>query len=918
MKYICHLFYNKKLNIMKKLLLAAFFVILCFAPGNAQAGDWRPLDKKSAGAYGEVKESLVKVTGGFFLFDAQTLRQPLAAAGSRESGAQPVVIAIPDVNGKMEQYAMYESSNFAPELQAQYPEIRAYAGNSLQNPSAVLRLSLSPRGLSGMVLREAGMTEFIEQYTSGNNNVYIIFNSEGKRERGRLPFSCLTRDDSNVDAVVDPSTRRSSDMVFRKYRLAMSCNGEYTAYHANAAGVGGGSDAQKKAAALAAMNATMTRVNGVYERDLAIKLEIIANNTDVIYTSASTDPYSTNLNQWNTQVQSTLTTVIGNANYDIGHLVGVSTNGQGGGDAGCIGCICDGGKGSGYTAPGGSGPEGDFFDIDYVAHEMGHQIGGNHTHTYTGENNPVNVEPGSGSTIMAYAGLGGQYNVQIHSDAYFAYRSIWQIQNNLATKSCGVNTTLTNPAINVTAPADVTIPKGTPFVLRAVNPASNPGTVTYCWEQDDDVFSSAGFTTNSFVSATKTHGPNFRSLPPTTSPDRYMPKLSSVIANDLTPTGQWETVNTNGRTLNFALTGRDNVAGGGQTKTDNMVVTVSGFFGPFTVTSQNTANVSWAIGSTQAITWNVGGTTNAAIGTTNVNIKLSVDGGLTYPITLASNTPNDGSETITVPSVSGTNCRVMVEPVGNIYYALNSTPFKVGLVTACTSYPTNTPFAVADGTGTSNSVIGPIYYSDKVVTGTGTVADVNVTVALQHPSVRDILMAIRHPDGTVIFLWSNQCGSQDNFNITFNDGSPAVVCAEPTTGTYAPSSALSALNGKGVAGTWSLMIADGYAGNTGQVTSWNLEVCSEQAAANEEFAMQDLVIYPNPNNGNFTVSFTSGSGEDIKLGVYDMRGRQVMQRSYANTGAFSGNINLDNVQAGVYLVTVEDGTSRVTKKIVVQ
>jgi subtilisin-like proprotein convertase family protein len=917
MKYICHLFYNKKLNIMRKLLLAALFAMFFISFGNAQAGDWRPIDKKSAGAYGEVKESLVKVTGGFFLFDAQSLRQPLAGAGSREAGAQAVVISIPDANGNLEQYAMYESSNFAPELQAQYPEIRAYAGNSLQNPAAVLRLSLSPRGLSGMVLREAGKTEFIEQYTAGNNNVYIVFNAEGKRERGRLPFSCLTKEDGNVDAVVDPSTRRSSDLVFRRFRLALSCNGEYTAYHAAAAGVSGGTDAQKKAAALAAMNATMTRVNGVYERDLALKFEIIANNTDVIYTNANTDPYSNNMNLWNDQLQNTLNSVIQAPNYDIGHLFGAS---GGGGDAGCIGCVCnDFNKGSGYTSPGSSGPEGDFFDIDYVAHELGHQMGGNHTHSYTGENNAVNVEPGSGSTIMAYAGLAGQYNVQIHSDDYFAYRSIAQIQTNLSGKACGVNTTLTNTAINVTAPANVTIPKGTAFVLRAVNPESNPATVTYTWEQDNDATGASTIDNGSFVSPTKSNGPNFRSLPPTTSGVRYMPRLTSVIENNLTPTGIWETVSTITRQLNFALTGRDNVAGGGQTKTATMQVNVSSSIGPFTVTSQSSANTSWTIGSTQTITWNVANTTNAPVSTANVNIKLSLDGGLTYPVTLAANTPNDGTETITVPSVSGTNCRIMVEAVGNIFYALNSTPFKVGLVSVCESYPTTTPFAVPDGVGTTSSVIGPIYYSNKVIAGTGTVSDVNVTVNLQHPSIREILMAIRHPDGTVIFLWQNQCSTQDNFNITFNDGSPAVVCAEPTTGTYAPSAALSALNGKGVAGTWALMIADGYAGQTGQVLSWNLELCTEQAAAStDEFAMQDLAIYPNPNNGNFTVSFTSGSGQDIKLGVYDMRGRQVMQRSYANTGAFSGNINLDNVQAGVYLVTVEDGPNRVTKKIVVQ
>ncbi|MGV3461472.1 MAG: reprolysin-like metallopeptidase [Flavobacterium sp.] len=898
---------------MKKLLLAAFFAVFGIAAGSAQ-GNWKPLDKKSAGAYGEVKASLVKVTGSFFEFDTAALKQALANAPVIGSGAQGVVISMPDAYGNMEQYAMYESSNFAPELQAQFPQIRAYAGNSLKNPSAVLRLSVSPTGLSGMVLRDAGKSEFIERYTTANN-AYIVFNAEGKRERGKLPFSCLTRDDSNVDAVIDASTRRSSDMVFRKYRLALSCNAEYTIYHAAQAGVSGGTDAQKKAAALAAMNETITRVNGVYERDVAVKFEIIANNTSVIYTVASSDPY-TGMNNWNSQLQNTLTTVIGEANYDIGHLFGAS---GGGGDAGCIGCVCeDGSKGSGYTSPATSGPEGDAFDIDYVAHELGHQMGANHTFTYTGENNAVNVEPGSGSTIMGYAGLGGQYDIQAHSDAYFTYRSILQIQTNLFGKFCSVDTALTNPAINITSLASVQIPKGTAFVLKGLNTASNPAAVTYCWEQNNDATTSAGFTTNSFVSPTKTNGPNFRSLPPTTSPDRYMPKLSSVIANNLTPTDDWETVSTVGRTLTFTLTGRDNIAGGGQTKTSTINVVVNNTNGPFTVTSQNTTNISWAIGSTQAITWNVAGTNASPISTSLVNIKLSLDGGLTYPVMLAENTANDGSENIIVPAVSSPSCRVMVEAVNNIYYALNTTAFKVGFVTNCTSYPTNTAFAIPDGSGTGSPVNGTIIYSNKVVSATGTLSDVNVTVNAQHTAIRDLTMALQHPDGTLIFLWGNNCSTQDNLNVTFNTGSPAIVCAEPTVGTYSPTGNLSTLNGKGLAGTWSLLVADGYAGNTGQILSWNLELCSEQAAGTEEVTMADLAVYPNPNNGNFTVSFTSGSGQDIKIGVYDMRGRQVMQKTYANTGTFSGNINLDNVQAGVYLITVEDGAQRVTKKVVVQ
>jgi hypothetical protein len=220
----------------------------------------------------------------------------------------------------------------------------------------------------------------------------------------------------------------ADDAKLRTFRLALSCTGEYTTYF-------GGT----KANALAAMNNTMTRVNGVFEKDFAARMVLIANNDAVIYTNASTDPYSaaSGMSNWNSQLQSTLTSVIGEANYDIGHLFGAS---GGGGNAGCIGCICtNGSKGSGYTSPADAIPSGDNFDIDYVAHEMGHQFGGNHTFSMNNEGTGANMEPGSGSTIMGYAGITSQ-DVQPHSDAFFHAISIQQITNNIKAKTCSVNT----------------------------------------------------------------------------------------------------------------------------------------------------------------------------------------------------------------------------------------------------------------------------------------------------------------------------------------------------------------------------------------------------------------------------------------------------------------------------------------------
>jgi hypothetical protein len=290
---------------------------------------------------------------------------------------------------------------------------------------------------------------------------------------------------------------------------------------------------------------------------------------------------------------------------------------------------------------------GDTFDIDYVAHEMGHQYGGNHTFSTNVEGSGVNVEPGSGSTIMGYAGITAQ-DVQPNSDDYFVYANIKQIQDNMINKTCPTRIALTNITPVVNAGLDYTIPKSTPFILTGVATDGNGDSLTYCWEQNDTATTQTGAA--SAASATKTGGPNWRSYSPVATPVRYCPPLTRVVANQSTTQGTEITVealSSVARTLNFVFTARDNFAGAGQTNSDGMTVTVNGTAGPFLVASPNTA-VSWTVGTNQNVTWNVAGTTTNGVNAQYVDIYLSTDGGFTYPILLASKVPNDGSETITV------------------------------------------------------------------------------------------------------------------------------------------------------------------------------------------------------------------------------------------------------------------------------
>jgi hypothetical protein len=623
-------------------------------------------------------------TYSLFDLDQQALRQDLFTVVDNTSGNY-VVISLPNVDGGMEQFKVYEASNFEPDLQVQFPEIRAFSGKGITDPYATLKMSYSPQGIKTMIFRTDKENEFIEPY-SKDHTTYAVFRSE--RRKGAYQWTCSTDDKGIaielIKKVESTNSPTSNTEQLKTMRLAQSCNGEYANYF-------GATTSADVALVLAAFNATISRCNGVFEKDLGVHLNLIAATTSVIFYKPSTDPYTT-LANWNLQEQQTMTATIGSANYDIGHMFGAS---GGGGNAGCIGCVCNNpannnslGKGSGITSPADAIPEGDNFDIDYVVHEMGHQLGANHTFSMSSEGTGVQVEPGSGITIMGYAGI-TSYDYSNHSIDIFHAVNIAQIQSNLAGKACPVTTDITahNKTPVVSVVPNRTIPISTPFALTGVATDADGDPLTYCWEQVDNSTTTGA---NSNALATKTTGPNWTSWVPTASPVRYFPKLPSILAG-LLLTNQVngdagmhsEALSSVSRTLNFRCTVRDNspyVASGpvsvGQTAYTNMVVTVTSTSGPFAVTSPNT-NVIYAGGSTQTVTWSVANTTLAPVSCANVNILYSTDGGYTFPTTLVSNTPNDGTQSVVIPIGSTTTARIKVESVGNIFFDISNTNFTV-------------------------------------------------------------------------------------------------------------------------------------------------------------------------------------------------------------------------------------------------
>ena len=577
------------------------------------------------------------------------------------------VIKLPNTKGGFSSFKIKETSNFDSKLADKYSMIKSFSAQGIDDPTAVAKISIGTDGFHAVVFSGVEETLYIDPYTKDKKT--LIAYKRSSLNDNKDDFTCQVEEFSKMGVSQNNLRRNANDGKLRTFRLALACSGEYAQFHLTNQNISASAtDEVKKAAVLSAMNTTMTRVNGVFERDLSVRMVIVANNDKVVFLNAATDNITDgDPDAMIDEVQTICDTQIGNANYDIGHIFSIGGDGLAGGGVVCI----TGSKAKGVT--GRSQPIGDAYDIDFVAHEMGHQFGANHT-----QNNPCNrndgtaVEPGSASTIMGYAGICSP-NVQGKSDDIFHAISIEEMWNTISSSAnCATITNTNNSAPTANAGSDFSIPKSTPFILKGVaTDTDGTASLTYSWEQTDNGIGTMP------PNSTNAVGPMFRSLEPKQDSKRYMPELSTVIAGNNATT--WEVLPSVARDLNFSFLVRDNNAGGGSTARDDMKVSVTNA-DPFTVLSPSTT-VSWDVGSTQTVTWNMGTSNLSPINCQNVNIKLSIDGGLTFPITIKSNTPNDGSESIIVPNNASTFARIMVEAADNIFYNVNATNFTINSTT---------------------------------------------------------------------------------------------------------------------------------------------------------------------------------------------------------------------------------------------
>ncbi len=602
--------------------------------------------------------------------DVQRLAVLLANAPAESNVAladSESVITLPMPDGTMARFAFVAAPVMAPALAAKYPEISTYVGRGIDDPGASIRFDNTPAGFHAQILSPNGAV-YVDPLWRGDRVNYASYYKHDHTRGDRAPFECMANQLAPEDGGPNPTQQRaiptnniaatSGDTLYT-YRLACAATGEYTQFH-------GGGVVNGLAAVVTAIN----RVTGLYEIDFAIRLELVANNDIIIFTSPTTDPYSNNDGfAMLSQNQSRLNSVIGSANYDIGHVFST-----GGGGIAAFQAVCSNSrKAQGVT--GLPSPIGDPFYVDYAAHEIGHQFGG--SHSFNGINGSCSggnrtgstaMEPGSGSTIMAYAGICSADNLQFNSDPYFHAISIQQIGNYAHSgfgSICSVETATGNTPPTVSAGPNHAIPSRTPFALTATASDAESTALTYAWEQYDTGPAQA------LSAPDNGSSPLFRSFDPTLDPTRTFPRLSNILNGSSTTSEKLPTTN---RSMLFRVTVRDNQAGGGGVERDDTLITVDAGAGPFVVTAPTSAD-NW-VGS-GLVTWDVAGTDTGIVNTPTVNILLSTDGGLTFPTVLAAGTPNDGSETVVVSTLNTTTARIKVEGAGNVFFNINPGNFEI-------------------------------------------------------------------------------------------------------------------------------------------------------------------------------------------------------------------------------------------------
>ena len=630
-------------------------LFLLFATYQLDAQRWTNIDEKDVVTEG--KRDIIPSKYLVFTVDDVELKELLWSAPKEAeilSGSNStVILSIPLADGSYDEFSIYSYEMMEEALSSRYPDIKTFKGSSRTKQGRTIRMDYTNHGLRA-VINDRGARTYIDHYQRDDKHTKIIYYREDYQvDKG---WSCDVEHDKfkfEEKSQEGGELKTLGDCELRTYRHAQTTTGEYSNHH-------GATSAAQSALVLGAVTTTINRVNDIYEMDLSTRFVLIGNTDAIFYYDPITDPFDgsnsgtmINDNQTNTDAE------IGSANYDIGHIFSTGGSGLAG-----LGVVCTGSKARGVT--GISNPQADPFDIDYVAHEIGHQCAGNHTQNNNCNRSGNSVEVGSGYTIMGYAGICAP-NVGSNSIAMFNGSNITEMSAFLNTASCAQTIALTNQAPTITAIEDKVIPASTPFLLYAPVSDADGDLLYYAWDQSDaEVAAMPPATTN-------TGGPTFRGFLPTVDTIRYLPRLQNLSAGT---SDQWEVLPSVNRNMNFILTVRDQFESVGCIDTTTVTLEVDGTSGPFIVTSQN-STISIAEYDTLPVTWNVANTIGGLVDEKLVDILLSKDGGLTFPEVLATGRYNDGYESVVIPQGLNSDSRVMVKGNTNYFFNINSADFNI-------------------------------------------------------------------------------------------------------------------------------------------------------------------------------------------------------------------------------------------------
>jgi subtilisin-like proprotein convertase family protein len=695
-----------------------------------------------------------------FQLDFPAMREALSHA-PREFTADALtrkcVIRMPQADGTFEDYEVVAVQTMMSGLAAKFPEITTYGGKSIQSPGKSLRITCSPsRGLEAFVRRADKGSEFVEKLATDQETLYMAY------DRRDYPFgpppgvknlidrSALTAQSARPERFTpgEPTIQErgvpSKPVTLKVYRFVLSVTGEFSVDN-------GGT----LASVMAKVVSTTNLLNTIYEADLDIRLELINDEDKVIFLDPATDPFTSNSASYLLGINPT---VVFNAlgttdSYDLGHALGRYVSPDPALGIGSLQSCCTMLKARGAST--GNIPYGaDFFST--IGQEIGHQWGALHTWNHCASitepfGDTERCEPGSGSTIMSYSGACNTDNVLSNfaqADLYYDVCSIVSIRNYVETgvaSTCGTTMATGNntPVAMIPYPDNFFIPISTPFELNGTVTDPDGESVTVNWDEID-----LGPTTP--LGTPVANSPLFRSRPATSATNRVFPRISTIINNQFDKT---EVLPTYTRDLSFCMVARDGHAGAGGIGIDTVYFHATASAGPFLVTSPDSSNVVWKVGDFQDVTWAVANTDKTLVNCKHVNIRLSTDGGLTYPTTLASGVPNDGRFCVQVPNNVSNTARVRVEAADNVFFDISNANFKI-------QQPTQPGFGLCVGKSSDHECL-PGAYSTPV--STSSLASFSSPITLTATGLPSGATAVFSPNPV-------QPGSDATMTVTFANG----------------------------------------------------------------------------------------------------------------------------------------------------